>query len=168
MEYTRGVDFEDYVIDVLKELGLGIIVIPKMLYSKELRKKTQIDVVFINKKRIYCIEVKSARMLKGSIESGKWLTSTSANRAGIKPIISPYRQNMMHILALKLKFYRKGLKIPKIENIIVVRDNARITTDCKNVYRLSNLKNRILDDLYYTSDDGEDIDVEKVAQVIRS
>ena len=164
-DYTSGYWFEDEVYYTLKTLPFGTAITPKPVYSKELKKPTQIDLIFITDKVIYSIEVKSAWYLAGSINDKRWWSSTKGSK-NVK-IINPYLQNMMHILAIKRLLWRNGFGYMPFKNIVVVTDKAVIDSDCKCLCRASELRRKIINDYKKSYNEDVHIDIEKVYNILK-
>ena len=134
--YLTGSVFEEEVCLALNSLRIGKLIIPRPIYSKELGKDTQTDALYITSHCLYAIEIKSARKLSGSIEDNRWWSSGVSNPKMIC-IMSPYLQNMAHILAMKLFLHKRGYDNVPFQNIIIVRDNAEVKTDCSAVHTIN-------------------------------
>lgn len=107
------------------------------VYSRDLRRGTEVDIVVITPYKIYCIECKN---YKGYIAGNKfdyyWTFASSGKRGRTQ---NPYLLNRKHIRLLRGCFYNKGLTPLLIENIIVVPDACKIHVEGCNVVNLSSL-----------------------------
>ena len=165
MEFMRGIDFEDYVINNLSLVSTGKVIIPKLIYSDFLKKFTQIDALLIMSDRIYCIEMKSASYLSGEQSDIRWWTSTSTNSSKKTVIYSPFLQNSIHIDALQQELAKNGFDYIPIENIIIVSDDIRLKTDCTNFYKVSEFMTKVEED--FTSHPNPcKLDVEGIIKVL--
>lgn len=164
--YVLGMMFEMDVLASLRCLDFGKTFIPRWLYSKELGRKTQTDMVFVTKYCVYSIEVKSARKLSGNIDDSRWWSSAPNTTKPIG-IVNPYLQNMHHIMSMKLHLYRDGLSYIPFENILVIKDDTLLKSDCDNFYTLSELRRKLVEDYKTNSAKPDLIDVNRIYKVLK-
>lgn len=164
-DYVIGVAFEDQIYYALKDLPFGIALIPKPIYSYELNRYTQIDLLFITEYAIYSIEAKSARRLIGGIEDSRWWTSTRGNKNTVT--ISPYLQNMRHILAMKHKLWENKMSNVNFVNIIAVTEDAYVRSNCSCIYTIPSLINKLIGDYNLNSFRKDVINTEKVYNIFK-
>lgn len=164
-DYIKGVAFEDNIYYALKGLPFGIALIPKPIYSYELGRYTQIDLLFITSYAIYSIEAKSARRLIGGVEDFKWWTSTYGNKNTVT--VSPYLQNIRHILAMKHKLWEFKMHNVNFVNLIVVTEDALVRSDCRCIYTIPSLINKLIRDYDLNSSVKGSINIEKVYNIFK-
>lgn len=140
-----------YVLDGYGKIYQGV-----YLYSHSLGTFTEIDLLIVTPKKIYSLEAKSFRnVLEGSMHMTMWIGKTSKY---VTKIYNPYFQNITHIRALRKAFYDLGVRLPIIENYVIVPNTCRIRSDYDKIFKISQLVSRISEDKYI----GKDIiDVEK-------
>lgn len=153
----KGSNFESQIERELYYMldGYGKVYQSVHLYSHTLKRVTEIDLLVVTPKKIYCLEAKSFRSsLEGAMHMEMW--NGKSNRYLTK-IYNPYFQNVAHIRALKKAFYNEGILLPTIENFIVVPNSCRKRTDYRHTYKISELMTIVARDRY----SGEEVlDVE--------
>lgn len=164
--FLSGTIFEEEVCSSLSYLDFGKLLIPKPLFSKELNKNTQIDAIFITNYCVYSIEIKSAHKLSGNLEDTCWWSSTF-NNSKMTCVMNPYAQNMKHILAMKLHLFRKGMKYVPFQNVIVVKDDSIIKSDCNNIYTIQELCRKLVEEFRKNSVKTSIINMDKVYNVLK-
>lgn len=96
--FTKGMEGENYVADRLRRSGFRVV---RNIYitNEELGRPTEIDMLAVSRKGVFCIEVKNVSgIIKGDFKSQFWnLISGTGNPM---KIISPIVQNEIHVGAL--------------------------------------------------------------------
>lgn len=146
-----------YVLDNYGKIYQGV-----YLYSHSLGTFTEIDLLIVTPKKIYSLEAKSYRnVLEGAMHMKMWKGKTSKY---MTMIYNPYFQNITHIRALRKTFYDFGVRLPIIENYVVVPNSCQIRSDYDKIFKISQLVRKITEDKYI----GRDIiDVKKFDKALK-
>lgn len=134
-----------YVLDGYGKIYQGV-----YLYSHSLGTFTEIDLLIVTPKKLYSLEAKSFRnVLEGSMHMTMWIGKTSKY---VTKIYNPYFQNITHIRALRKTFYDLGVRLPIVENYVIVPNTCRIRSDYDKIFKISQLVSRISEDKYIGKD----------------
>ena len=107
------------------------------VFSRELNRGTEIDIVVVTHSKIYCVECKNYNgYIAGNKFDEYWTFASSGKRGRTQ---NPYLLNRKHIRLLRGCFYNKGLKPLTVENVIVVPDRCKIHVENCNVMNVSSL-----------------------------
>lgn len=107
------------------------------VYSRELHRGTEIDLLVVTPYKIYCIECKNYNGYIAGNKFDEYWTFTSSGRRGRTQ--NPFLLNRKHIRLLNGCFYKRNLKPLNVENFIVVPDICKIHVEGCNVVHLSSL-----------------------------
>lgn len=97
-KFTKGMEGENYVAERLRRAGFKLV---RNIYIKneELGRPTEIDILAVSKKGVFCIEVKNVSgIVKGDFKSQFWNLITGTGNS--MKIVSPIVQNEIHVGAL--------------------------------------------------------------------
>lgn len=144
--FLKGEQFELAIITRLLQVFTEPIKISVSLrtYSPYLNRKTEIDILLITSFGVYCIEAKSPRnLLKGNIADDMW--ECQSGRYWNK-MYNPYRQNLMHVRALRHSFRTLGMEPPPILGVICIPNRCIVESDAKNIYTIGSLINKMEND----------------------
>lgn len=134
-----GALFEAELMSVLKQTFDCYIVHDKVFKCRYLKRGvTQVDIIVITDRVIFCIEAKRWRkFLKGGINDDEWIAMSDR----MKPlfVFNPVLQNMNHIRMIKSSAIKHNFKLPPIINLICVPDSCVIMTDSKSVMRVTDM-----------------------------
>lgn len=122
----------------------GVIIHNAKLYSKQLDKDTQIDLIYISDKAVVIIEAKNwVDFIEGNIADIKWM---GRSRAHVNmTVYNPVEQNSIHIRALRNALRLVGVNPPFFYNLVVLPDNTAIKSDCKEVINKSSLVGKLME-----------------------
>lgn len=137
----NGYSFEDEVAEKIRWIGNGVLLKNVFLYSYNLRKYTEIDMIYVTPYKLYCIECKSFRTkLVGNMGDAMW---TGKSGRYFTKIYNPYFQNTEHIRCIKRRLRELNCYTNAIENVIVTRDSCIVESDYKNILPLKRLVSKI-------------------------
>lgn len=136
-----GYSFEDEVAEKLRWIGNGVLLKNVFLYSYNLRRYTEIDMIYVTPYKLYCIECKSFRTsITGDMGDVVW---TGKSGRYITRVYNPYFQNLEHIRCIKRSLREFDCYTNNIENIIVVRDSCKISSNYSNVFPLKRFVSKV-------------------------
>lgn len=108
------------------------------LYSHQLGKDTQVDIVLVHQKGIFVIEAKNwSSWIRGSYNDFRW--TGKSRKKDLLRVFSPVNQNAIHIRALRNGMRVKGIAVPVFHNIVCFPDGTALYTNCEEVCNFSYL-----------------------------
>lgn len=99
VNFTKGLEGENYVAERLREAGFQLV---RNIYltNEKLGRPTEIDILAVNRKGVFCIEVKNVSgIIKGDFKSQYWNLSSGTGTQ--MSILNPIVQNEIHVGALE-------------------------------------------------------------------
>lgn len=99
VKFTKGLEGENYVAERLRSAGFKLV---RNIYltNEELERPTEIDILAVNRKGVFCIEVKNVSgIIKGDFKSQYWNLSSGTGTQ--MSILNPIVQNEIHVGALE-------------------------------------------------------------------
>lgn len=132
---AMGFMFEERLAYLLNTIP-GTRTIPGFrMYSPVLGKMTEIDVLWLTPKGLFCLECKRySKHIIGNLDDLLWSCTSGG---GWFRKFNFAIQNEHHIRVLRRYLRRNRLPIYNFVSIIVVPDTTFITTDCNNVFNIS-------------------------------
>lgn len=122
-----------------------IICLPNIkIWSRFLKRHTEIDRLIVTNWGIYCVEQKSYRdHLIGELGDENWIGITGRTTT---KIYNPIMQNFEHIRSMQNEIYKIGHYYIPMENNVVVPDTCKIKSSSPLVYNMSNFINSVYSD----------------------
>ena len=114
----------------------------KELFSYRINNTTQIDVIFVTPKLVFVIEAKNwVDWVRGTYDDAQWVGKSRSKN--IMHVVSPFRQNLMHIRTLYCSALKAGVQLPPMVNLICFPDTTRIESNCREICKYSQLTSLI-------------------------
>ena len=143
LSLIQGTSFEVSVIQLLgKKFPEARFLHNLQVYSYDLQKMTQVDVVMIHPCGIIAIETKDWReFVRGGYSLDKWIGKGRSRNT--LEVFSPVYQNWIHCRALWSSALRSAILLPYIHNVVCVPDSTRIESECEEVCLYSYLTHKV-------------------------
>lgn len=132
---NSGKRFELTVASTIKSNFSYPILLNRDFFDPRLGRGMECDLIIVSPSKIYCVECKNySGYIAGDSFDIEWRFASSGRRGRVQ---NPYLLNKRRIRVIRGKFYERGFKPPRIENIIVVPDRCQIHSNYKNVFTLT-------------------------------
>lgn len=142
MSAIKGAAFEVEISNKLAHLKGCTCLSNVRVYSAFLGKMTEIDRLLITPWGLYCIEAKSFNTeISGRFEDTDWSGWSGKYETWI---YNPVFQNFEHIRSLNNNLRKMRKKVVKLDNVVIVPDSCKISSDTNLVMNLSAFMDKLL------------------------
>ena len=150
MSYEISCEPRRAVVGELSELYIARTIQSKFSHTRLLtnltfklqedKNRNQIDMVVLDGRCIYVIEIKSnVRYIKGNMLDNEWLITTTRTR-GYFHELNIYVQNQRHLKSIRKLLQRNGVPVDKLifKNIIIISTtgHCKVNSDCDNIFSM--------------------------------